>query len=167
MHLLASDEKVLRDDCRLLHDVEMKYTALAFQDAPSVVRTPEKCLSLQTIMTETNSIGSVLILSDTPQKIEGACVVSGDDLAGAYDSYEQGIIYLHEAESFADVESLAEMIYMFIGKIRKYGTVIVPESTYCNVPYGVKGMEILLRIAGLRIEELIYGGEKILIGTKV
>ena len=33
---------------------------------------------------------------------------------------------------------------------------MIPESTYCNLPYGMQGMEILLKVAGLNIELPVY-----------
>lgn len=170
IYLLHEDEKVVREDCRILHEIEMKYPDLIFQNENLTFKAPDKFLSIEQVIHKTNSKGSILILSDINHEIKGSCVVTSDqELTSAFDSYEQGIIYLHKSESFADVESMAEKIYTFISKIRRGGRVIVPESTYCNVPYGIKGMEILLRIAGLKIEAPIYESkqENILIASKI
>ena len=167
IYLLHEDEKVVREDCRLLHEIEMKHPDFMFQNDTSAARKPAKTLSVEEIMSETSCRGSTLILSDTPCDAEGACVVEADELQSAYDSYEQGIIYLGEPESFADIESLAEQVYTLVGKIVSGGRIIVPESTYCNIPYGVKGIEILLRAAGLRIEAPVSGRAKILTASKV
>ena len=167
IYLLHDDEKVVRNDCKLLHEIEMKYPELMFQNNTPSDRKIDKPLGIAEIMKEANCKGSTLLLSDTPQEAEGSCVVSPDELQSAYDSYEHGIIYLHKAESFADTESLSEMILTFIGKIRKGGCVIFPESTYCNMPNGVRMLEILLRAAGMRIEAPVSGKEKILTASKV
>ena len=169
IYLLHEDDKIVREDCRILHEIEMKYPDLIFQNENLTFKTPDKSLSIEQVINTTNSKGSILILSDINQEVKGSCVVTSDqELSSAFDSYEQGIIYLNKAESFADVESLAEKIYKLISKIRRGGRVIIPESTYCNIPYGIKGIEILLRVAGLKIEAPIYESkqEKILIATK-
>ena len=44
------------------------------------------------------------------------------------------------------------MIYTFAGKIREGGRLLIPESTYCHLPYGMEGAEILLKAARFRIE---------------
>ena len=84
--------------------------------------------------------------------MENETIISKKELRSAYDSYEQGILYLSKPETFADLEIVIQQIYEFADKIREGGRIIIPESTYRNLPYGIEGMEILLRITGLRIE---------------
>lgn len=67
-------------------------------------------------------------------------------------SYEQGLLDLSNPQTFCDLEIVFRQIYEFAAKIREGGRLIIPESTYCNIPYGMEGMEILLKIAGLQIE---------------
>ena len=167
IYLLHEDEKVVRADCNLLHDIEMKHPDFMFQNDAPAPSKPAETLTVGEIMSETGCRGSTLILSDSPCEAEGACVVEADELQSAYDSFEQGIIFLHEPESFADTESLAGKVYALVGKIIRGGRVIVPESTYCNMPYGLKGVEILLRAAGLRIEAPVSGRAKTLTTSKV
>lgn len=50
-------------------------------------------------------------------------------------------------------------------KIRRGGKVLIPESTYCNLPYGMEGMEILLKVAGLNIELPADSMESLLIAS--
>lgn len=45
------------------------------------------------------------------------------------------------------------------------GRVLIPESTYCNLPYGMEGMEILLKVAGLNIELPADSMESLLIAS--
>ena len=96
--------------------------------------------------------GATLVFSDDPHPIEGATVIGESELRNAYDSYENGILDLCNYESFTDLEIIIQQIYMFSDKIREGGRIIIPESTYCHLPYGMEGMEILLKITGMKIE---------------
>ena len=64
-----------------------------------------------------------------------------------------------------DLESIIQQIYVFASKIRKGGRILIPESTYCNLPYGLEGMELLMQIAGLRIELPLRGETDLLVGS--
>ncbi|MBQ5391452.1 MAG: hypothetical protein IIU44_03685, partial [Spirochaetales bacterium] len=72
---------------------------------------------------------------------------------------------LSRHESFSDLESIIQQIYVFASKIRKGGRILIPESTYCNLPYGIEGMELLMQIAGLRIELPLRGETDLLVGS--
>ncbi len=50
-------------------------------------------------------------------------------------------------------------------KAKMKGRVLIPESTYCNLPYGMEGMEILLKVAGLNIELPADSMESLLIAS--
>ena len=63
------------------------------------------------------------------------------------------------------MESVTQQIFMFLSKVREGGRVLVPESTYCHLPYGAAGMEILLRAHGLRIEAPLAGKGRLLIAS--
>ena len=150
--MLHEDEKVVIDECNLLHTIEMKYPDLMFQSlsnyAPDI--KPER--NIEKLLKEINHGGATLIYSDQPMNIEGATVINENELKTAYDSYEQGILDLSKSETFCDLEIIIQQIYQFADKIREGGRIIIPESTYCNLPYGIEGMEILLKIAGLTLE---------------
>jgi hypothetical protein len=92
------------------------------------------------------------VFSDRDHTVQGATVIGEKGLRTAYDSYDQGVLDLSRPETFADLEILITQIYEFSDKIREGGRLIIPESTYRNLPYGAEGMEILLQITGLRIE---------------
>lgn len=152
IYMLHEDEKVIIDECDLLHKMEMQYPALLFQDmscyTPGVLPTRD----IPALIEKVKNQGSILIFSDDDLETEGATVVSEKDLRSAYDSYEQGILDLSDPKTFCDLEIVFRQIYEFADKIRDGGRIIIPESTYCHLPYGLEGMEILLKIAGLQIE---------------
>ena len=92
-------------------------------------------------------------------------MVTHDELKKAYDSYDQGILDLTDPRTFADLESAIQQIFMFMDKVRAGGRVIVPESTYCHLPYGIEGMEILFRVSGMLIELPMADESGLLIAT--
>jgi hypothetical protein len=156
VYMLHEDEQVLKSDCDLLHLLEINYPKILFQD----LKCPENAGSVEpdvaAVIKAAKCRGATLVFSDTLSSIEGATVVNAESLSEAYDSYEQGILDLSRPESFADLESVIHQIYGFASKIRSGGRILIPESTYCNLPYGMEGMEILLRVAGLHIELPVY-----------
>lgn len=150
--MIHDDEQVIIDECSLLHAIEMKYPDILFQNAAAAAAHPAETADLEEIMARLNCGGGTLIFSDTDVQVQGATVIGEDGLRTAYDSYEQGILHLTKAETFADLEIVTQQIYEFADKIREGGRIIIPEATYCRLPYGMDGMEILLRVAGLKIE---------------
>lgn len=152
IYLIHDDEKVVRNECDLLHQIEMKYPALIFQDMDSYAPAKLPTRDIPTLVEKLKNLGSILIFSDQDMTLDNAAVVHEDDLKHAYDSYEQGILDLSDSKTFCDLEVIFRQIYAFADHIREGGRLIIPESTYCNIPYGIEGMEILLKIAGLQIE---------------
>ena len=150
VYLLHESELQIRRDCALLHLFETEYPEILYQGRKTEAAvTAER--NIHAILKKCH--GATLVFSDKPDdNMEGAIVTDSAGLPGAYDGYEYGILDLSRPESFADMESTVEEIYAFIGKIRKGGRLLVPASTYCHLPYGIEGMEILLETAGLRIE---------------
>ena len=54
---------------------------------------------------------------------------------------------------------------MFASKIRRGGRILIPQSTYAHLPYGMDGMEILLKVVGLRIELPLEGMVSVLVAS--
>ena len=164
VYLLSDDERQVISDCELLHLLETKYPRILFQDLPKEVQKPEKT-DIEGIIRHAGCKGATLVFSDTANKADGAITVDSDTISKAYDSFEQGILDLSKSESFSDLESIIQQIYVFASKIRKGGRILIPQSTYRNLPYGIEGMEILLQIAGLRIELPIKGETDLLVAS--
>lgn len=153
IHLIHDEEQQVLDDCNLLHLLETKYPRMLFQDSEYCEDSSRDAKrDIDSILKSGLCNGSTLIFSDIIDNIEGAAVVTGKDLKDAYDSYEQGILDLSKAETFADLESVIQQIFVFMDKIRQGGRIFVPESTYRHIPYGIEGMEILFKVSGMMIE---------------
>lgn len=152
LYLIHENEQVVIDDCQLLHKIEMNYPALIFQDMSSYAPAQPPKRDIQTLLEKLQNDGSLLVFTDQELTCDHAAVVHEDTLKSAYDSYEQGLLDLSNPQTFCDLEIVFRQIYEFAAKIREGGRLIIPESTYCNIPYGMEGMEILLKIAGLQIE---------------
>ena len=164
--LVHDDEGVVMEDCAFLHRLEMQYPEMLFNQLRSdAVASPVTRISLEAMMQEADCHGATLIFSDTETAVKGAVVTDGRKLETAYDSYENAILDLSRPETFADVESVIEQIFVFLGKVRSGGCVLVPESTYCHIPYGATGMEILLHAKGFRIEAPIAGKGKMIVAS--
>lgn len=165
-YLVHEDEQVVMKDCEFLHRLEMNYPQLLFnQFSAREPATPVARHRIEDLMKVAWCYGSTLVFSDQPISVEGAVVISGKELAHAYDSYENAILDLSLPETFADVESVIEQIFVFFSKVRTRGRVLVPESTYCHIPYGATGMEILLHAKGFRIEAPMAGKGRMIIAS--
>ncbi|MBQ7282389.1 MAG: ATP-grasp domain-containing protein [Spirochaetales bacterium] len=166
IYLLHEDERQVRDDLELLHLIESKYPLLLLQEEERTGQDCEvKSASIEAIMENAGCRGATLVFSDTRKSVRGAVTVDSETITDAYDSFEQGILDLSRHESFSDLESIIQQIYVFASKIRKGGRILIPESTYCNLPYGIEGMELLMQIAGLRIELPLRGETDLLAGS--
>lgn len=166
IYLLHEDERQVRDDLELLHLIESKYPLLLLQEKERTRQDRDvKSADIDAIMKNAGCRGATLVFSDTAKNVKGAVVVNSDTISKAYDSFEQGILDLSRSDSFSDLESIIQQIYLFAGKIRKGGRILIPQSTYCNLPYEIEGMEILMQIAGLRIEHPLTGESDLLVGS--
>ena len=166
VYLVHDDERVVMEDCAFLHRLEMQYPQMLFNQSEAqasarrIIRHP-----VESLLKEAGCHGATLVLSDQATAVEGAVVISGSGLESAYDSYDNAIIDLSLPETFADVESVTEQLFVFLGKVRVGGRVLVPESTYCHLPYGATGMEILLHAKGFRIEAPLSGKGRMIIAS--
>ena len=165
IYLIHDDEQQVRDDCELLHLLEVKYPRMLYQGSAEEVDTSHIERDIDTVMQNAGCHGATLIFSDTMESFKGAAVVKTETLEAAYDSYDQGILDLSDPASFADLESVIQQIFVFMDKIRSGGRILIPESTYCHLPYGIEGMEILLKVSGMLIELPAAGASGLLIAT--
>ena len=168
--LVHDSEQVVEQDANLLHTLEMHFPKLLFQNIAEASQPDMVPRDIETVMAEKVCRGSTLIVSDradTPELFPEelyATVVSPDDVKDAYDSYEQVILDLTRPESFRDLEILFHQIFVSLTRLRPKGRVLIPESTYSLMPYGVSGMEALLMVAGAEIEVPDCGEERTLVG---
>ena len=164
--LVHDDERLVMEDCAFLHRQEMQYPQMLFNQratwgsSRAVTRH-----SIDALLKEAECHGATVVFSDRVTSTEGAVVITGSQLEAAYDSYENAILDLSRKETFADVESVTQQIFVFLGKVRAGGRVLVPESTYCHLPYGATGMEILLHAKGFRIEAPLAGESRMIIAS--
>ncbi len=163
--LLHKDEKVVMDDLNLLHTIEMKYPDILFSSQEKLPESKVKPCDLESVIKNSGCHGTTLVLSDRSPVLDSVMVANIQNLNGFYDSFDQGILDLTKPESFIDLESTVERIFTFTDKIKEGGRIIIPESTYANLPYGIEGMEILLKVVGLRIEFPIYGDGNVLVAS--
>lgn len=166
VYLIDKDENLVREECELLHLLEMKYPGILYQGEGDEDSGLNIRPDLDEVIRSGNCHGATLIFSDSIKEYKGATVVDGNTLNDAYDSFEQGVLDISETGSFADLESVIQQIFKFTEKIRPGGRILVPESTYVHLPYGMEGAEILLKAAGLRIEMPSGAIKSLLIASK-
>ncbi len=165
VYLVHDDERVVQEDCAFLHMLEMQYPEMLFNQIRTARPPHASRIPLEELMQEADCHGSTLVFSDTKTEFPGAVVVNSKGLSSAYDCYNNLLLDLTCPETFADTESIIQQIFMFLGKACEGGRVLVPKSTYCHLPYGATGMEILLRTRGLRIEAPVAGRGRMLIAS--
>lgn len=164
--LVHDDERVVTEDCLFLHRLEMEFPQVLFHEfKPEGDREPVARVPLAALLKEADCHGATVVFSDSEKSAPGAVVLTGEELEGAYDSYDNAILDLACPESFADAESIIQQIFLFLSKVRSGGRILIPESTYCHLPYGATGMEILLRAKGLRIEAPLAGKGRMMIAS--
>ena len=153
IYLLNKDENLVKNDCELLHLIEMKYPRIFFQNSDCEERFNTAPRDIPAVIEECHCMGATLVFSDRADEDFGDVkVTDSKNLTEAYNSYENGILDISRAESYSDLESMIQQIFVFFKKIRRGGRIIVPESTWCHLPYGIDGMEILMKAAGHIVE---------------
>ena len=152
LYLLHKDEKVVQQDLKLLHLLEMQFSQMLFNESSKISAKPKGETDITDIMKKMRFMGSTLVFSDTLHEVEGAILVNRNTMRDSYDGFDQGILDLRDPASFADLESIVQQIMLFFRKIRRGGQIVVPATTYCHLPYGMDGIEILMKVAGLVIE---------------
>ncbi len=165
VYLVHDDERVVKEDCAFLHMLEMKYPEMLFNQFKQETAIHVPRIPLNELMKETDCHGSTLVFSDTETEASGAVVVDSESLPSAYDCYNNILLDLSRPETFADMESIIQQIFAFLAKAHDGGRVLIPESTYCHMPYGAIGMEILLYVRGLRIEVPLAGKGRMIIAS--
>ena len=165
VNLLHEDEKVIREECDLLHLLETKYSGILYQSDRPQENASFPVPDIDAVMKAADCRGATLVFSDTATDVRGAIVADSKTLAGSFDSFEYGILDLSDSRSFADLESVVQQFFVFVSKIRRGGRILIPESTYVHLPYGMEGMEILLKGAGLRIEMPVSGMVSLLVAS--
>ena len=166
VYLIDENEQQVRDDLNILHLIESKYPDILLQEQRKKPEQPSESADIEAIMKAADCRGATIVFSDTAEDVKGAVTVDSTTVTKAYDGFEQGILDLSRSTSFSDLESLLQQIFVFAGKIRHGGRMLIPESTYRNLPYGMEGMEILMQIAGLRIELPLKGESDLLVGSR-
>ena len=156
VYLIHDDEQQVRDDCELLHLLETKYPAILFQRSDGGAAAKDVPRDIGQVMEAAGCGPDTIIFTDRPEDIgeekNGADVVTQESLARAKNAYALGILDLSDPASFADLESVIQQIFVFTDRLCAGGRIIVPESTYCRLPYGMEGMEILFRVSGILID---------------
>ena len=152
LYLLHQDEKVVRQELELLHLLEMRFSQLLFNDSRKLPVQPKGEADIAGMMKRMEFTGSTLVFSDTLQEAKGTVLANRATLRAASDGFDQGILDLRDPASFADLESIVQQIFLFFQKIRQGGQIVVPDTTYRHLPYGMDGIEILMKVAGLVIE---------------
>ncbi len=165
VYLMHENEQVVMEDLALLHKLEMHYPKILFGDAEVPPHSNRTFADIAEVMKETCCRGTTLILTDRGTEVQGAVSADMAGLSRMFNGFEQGILDLTEPASYTDIESLTERIFLFADKIKEGGRIIIPESSYVNMPYGIDGMEAVLLVAGLRIEMPLAGDGRALIAS--
>lgn len=165
VYMIHDNDKVVKRELKLLHTLEMKYPRILFHNLQPEGQKSEENFDLPKIMDMAACHGATLVFSDNLTQAEGVTVVNTDDLQDVYDGFDQGILDLQEDTSFKDLESLLQQIFTFFRKVRQGGRIIVPETTYRRLPYGMDGMDILAKLGSLRIEVPPSGKSSLLVAT--
>ncbi len=163
IYLISDDEQQVKSDCLFLHRLETDYPQMLLNEMKATEDSLVERQTLEEQLCRIDPYCSTLVFSDSGEESDHATVVDSRQLAMAYDSYEQGLLDISRQESFSDVESLLQQIFVFLGKLREGARIYIPESTYCHLPYGIEGMEIILHVAGLNIEVPLHNDSRMMI----
>lgn len=156
IYLLHDDHNIAREDNEFLHMMESLYFDLLFEDKhPSKEKRiiPNDVVAAKNIVKMCEKRGSTLILNDDDNiKPENVVVTDLDHVEKQVNLYQYGIINLTKEHKNIRRDVYIDKILTFMSKIRDGGTIYVSEATTSLFPYGSKGMELLLKVAGYKLD---------------
>ena len=152
LYLVNEDEGQLYRDREFLERIESRYFDMLFSGKK--VTPADRPASMDTIpelMEKQQPVGSVLLLSNEINDLSGVTTVSVDTVREAHGGFQYAIMDIAYDES-EDYELISDLFFVLADKVRRGGSVIVPERTYWHLPCGAESIEILCEAAGLMIE---------------
>lgn len=161
IQLCHEDEAVLMRDYNILRWLEQNAFSLLFEAErgerpPSPAKTGPADLPAD--------MGpDAFVLTDSPEGLPGELtVVTPDTLAGLGGGFGSGLFLVRNAPGMEETLSL---FHDFAGKLRPGGKIYVAPESYEGFPYGRMGIELMMRICGVRVELPLYRGGGLLTGT--
>jgi biotin carboxylase len=166
VYLVNEDEGQLYRDRDFLERAEMRYFNMLFAGKRADAKEMPKDLeTIETVLSKHKLVGSVLLISNEITECPGVTVSAPgniDDVAGGF---RYGVLDLAFRED-EDYESIADDFFALAEKVRRGGTVIVPERTYWHLSCGRESVEILCEAAGLLIEAPNAGTGRVVTACK-
>ena len=126
---------------------------------------PEILATVQEVLDTMKPVGSVLLLSNEIESLQGVTVVNEETVEKLQGGYQTGILDLVYKEN-EDYEEMAETFYALADQIREDGLLVVPERTYWHFSSGMESFEILCEAVGFLIEAPNVGTGKVFLARK-
>lgn len=166
VYLAHEKEEVLRHDLDFIRKVENEYYDMLFSRPEAAAEmTGKKPAAVTDVMKDCGCGRSVLVLTNDPDLSVDGMAVQAEEADKAPDGYDYGILDLNYRVN-EDTETLMEMFYTLVSKVRRGGKVIVPERTYWHLPCGMESAEVLCESIGLIIEAPVPGVRDVVIATR-
>ena len=155
IYLLHEDYNIAKEDNDFLHMVETLYFDVLFEDKKesAIKKYKSNNVDVQNIVNYCQKRATTLVLNDDDKiKADFVVVTSLDNVEKQVDMFECGIINLTKEHKNIRRDVLIEKLLVFMEKIRTGGTVYISEATFNIFPYGSKGLELLLKVAGYQLD---------------
>jgi hypothetical protein len=152
LYLVNEDEGQLYRDREFLERIESRYFDMLFSGKKAdPADRPASMDTIPELMEKQQPVGSVLLLSNEIKELSGVTTVSVDTVREAHEGFQYAIMDIAYDES-EDYELISDLFFVLADKVRRGGSVIVPERTYWHLPCGAESVEIMCEAAGLMIE---------------
>lgn len=157
IYLLHDDHNIAREDNDFLHMMETLYFDLLFEGKKkekkvAKAKTQHTVLA-QNIVKHCSKQGTTLVLNDD-DKIDCPDTIITDinHVEKQLNMFQYGVINLTKEHRDIPRDVYIDKILTFMSKIRNGGTILISEETTNIFPYGTKGMELLLKVAGFKLD---------------
>ncbi len=152
IYLVNKDEAQLYRDRNFLERAEeLAFPMLFSEKRKSASEQPEKLDDVQKVLSALKPVGSVLLLSNEIDTLQGVTVVDMDTVEKVQGGYQTGVLDLVFREN-EDYEEMTDAFYALADKVRENGLLVVPERTYWHFSSGMESFEILCEAVGYLIE---------------
>ena len=172
IYMVHDDKTIVDQDLQLLTKIEDQYFSYIFNDGMSRrwfadPKTPRIQVDYRKLV---SGEGSTLIAAPSDSRIdpeiEGALIVSPDQISQVTDGFDQVIIALGQWLTGVNEVECLETIFRLMKKVKIGGKVIFPEETCKYLTYQREGAELLLQVLGYTIEAPLPGQDKAVIGSR-
>lgn len=145
--------QIVSDEDRFLRMLNERYFYMLIEAArePDTSVKKSKGVSAKQYIKDVCEMGTVLYLTDKNEQIPFVKTTNLEKVHKELPDYQFGVINFNKKPKY-NRQELVDKMFAFLDKIVVGGQVFIPNQAYQIFPYGTAGYEIILKLAGFKVE---------------